>query len=239
MADPRDAWNVGVIERLELRGDERVLDAGCGSGRGTEMLVEALPRGRAIGVDGSPSMVAAARELLGDTADIVESDLQELAIDQPVDAIVSTATLHWVPDHARTFQRFADALVPGGKLETDCGGFGNVAKAVDACDRVATRPEFADTFAEWERPWHFETPDDTVPRLEAAGFDVRDCWLTPRPTAISEPREYMRVVIAAPYLDVLPVELHDEFVDLAVDFLDGATEIDYVRLNIGAVKRGA
>src|SRR6187431_1425343 len=80
VADPMTRWGAAVLDRLPLRGDERVLDAGCGSGRVTELLAERLPGGRVVALDGSSQMVAAARERLapfGDRVEYVVADLLE------------------------------------------------------------------------------------------------------------------------------------------------------------------
>src|SRR5271165_5870613 len=111
-----------VLDRLELRGDEAVLDAGCGSGRITQALVERLPRGRVIAVDESESMVQAARARLGGRAEVRVIDLLELELDAPVDVVFSTATFHWIADHGRLFSRLRAALRTGGRLVAQCGG---------------------------------------------------------------------------------------------------------------------
>ena len=131
VADPMTRWGTAVLDRLPLRGDERVLDAGCGSGRVTEELVERLgPDGRVVALDGSPAMVEAARTRLarfGDRVEYVVADLgQPLPLGEPVDAILSTATFHWVPDHDAMFRHLAAVLRPGGWLVAQCGGVGNV-----------------------------------------------------------------------------------------------------------------
>ena len=123
---PMEAMGREVLDRLELRGDERVLDAGCGTGRVTAALVERLPRGEVVAVDGSPAMVAEARERLGPGVEVFAADLLELELDRPVDAILSTATFHWIADHDRLFERLFAALRPGGRIVAQCGGAGNV-----------------------------------------------------------------------------------------------------------------
>ena len=131
VAAPQEEWGREVLARLELAGDETVLDAGCGSGRVTRLLCERLPEGRVIGVDGSPSMIEHARENLaefGDRVELIVSDLLALELPDPVDAIFSNATFHWILDHERLFQRLFAALRPGGVLEAQCGGKGNVAE---------------------------------------------------------------------------------------------------------------
>jgi len=115
-----------VLARLDLTGDEFVLDAGCGSGRITEALLEQLPRGRVIGVDQSASMVDAARQRLGPGVDLRVIDLLELELEEPLDAILSTATFHWISDHDLLFRRLRAALRSGGRIAAQCGGEGNI-----------------------------------------------------------------------------------------------------------------
>ena len=103
LSAPLTEMGTDVLDRLVLRGDETVLDAGCGTGGVTRLLRERLPRGRVIAVDGAPSMVAQARELLPADVDVRQADLLELELDVPVDAVLSTATFHWVTDHERLF----------------------------------------------------------------------------------------------------------------------------------------
>ena len=144
IADPQFGWGAAVVERLELEGDETVLDAGCGPGRVTELLLDRLPRGRVVALDGSPAMIGRARERLrrfGDRARFLVADVGEpIPLAEPVDAIVSTATFHWVPDHDALFRNLAAVLRPGGQLVAQCGGAGNLDTVVAALrDLGATR----------------------------------------------------------------------------------------------------
>ncbi|MDX6594773.1 MAG: trans-aconitate 2-methyltransferase, partial [Solirubrobacterales bacterium] len=92
VSDPQFSWGMEVLERLDLRGDETALDAGCGSGRVTAELADRLPRGSLIAADGSEAMIAKARERLGGGATYLVADLSELEIEEPVELIFSTAT---------------------------------------------------------------------------------------------------------------------------------------------------
>src|SRR5579863_5919184 len=129
VADPQARWGAAVLERLPLTGDETVVDAGCGSGRVTQLLAARLPRGRVVALDSSPAMLDEARTRLAAAGNVtfVHADLLELTpadLDgaAPVDAVFSTATFHWVPDHPRLFSNLAAILRPGGWLVAQCGG---------------------------------------------------------------------------------------------------------------------
>lgn len=244
LSTPQQQMGSDVLERLRprLRGDEAVLDAGCGSGRVTAALLPLVPRGRVIGVDGSPSMIAEARQLLPASVDLDVQDLAELVLDVPVDAIVSTATLHWLPDHDRLFARLAAVLRPGGPFEAQCGGAGNIASVDAAIERLRSRAPWDLALTGWEGPWNFATPDETSVRLEAAGFvDVRT-WLEPRPVPLTVEHEhaYLRTVVLGSHLARLPEIAHDDFVEAVRDELrtDGRITLDYVRLNISATRAG-
>lgn len=234
VANPMTAWGAAVLDRLPLRGAERVLDAGCGSGRVTELLAERLPRGVVIALDASPAMIDQARARLarfGERVQFLVADLgRPIPLAEPVDAVLSTATFHWVPDHDALFRNLSAVLRPGGPLVAQCGGAGNIA----SIQRV-----LASIGDGWLGPAHFETPEVTTSRLLAAGFvDVR-CWLTQEPTRFEpgEPFEaYLRTVVLGAHVERLDPTDRDAFVhEVAVRL--GEPAIDYVRLNIDA-RRG-
>jgi trans-aconitate 2-methyltransferase len=224
MSDPQLAMARDVIDRLDLRGDERVLDAGCGTGRVTEVLARQVPNGTVIAVDGSAAMVAETRKR-GIDANVC--DLTELTLDAPVDAILSTATFHWIADHERLFARMYAALRPGGRLSAQCGGAGNVANvqaAIDAVDHPALRG--------WPGPWNFATPAETARRLDDAGFTDVWTWLQPWPVEPPDPKQYITTVILGSHLERLPEDDREPFVDAVLSHMDEPVRANYVRLNI-------
>src|SRR4051794_36591504 len=195
---PQQAWGWEVLARLQgVAPDAAVLDVGCGTGRVTEALTALVPRGRVLALDASADMVELARARLGDRAAVWCQDVLELALDEPVDAVVSTATLHWVGDHDRLWARLAGALRPGGRLEVQCGGEGNIARVCEAIDAAAraTAPELAG----WS-PWTFAGPDETRVRLLAAGFAEARCWLTEKPTTPEDVGAFVRTSILPAHL---------------------------------------
>jgi len=232
---PQRSWGQDVLARLPLKGDETVLDAGCGSGRVTEMLLERLRSGRVIAVDGSESMVSAARRRLGDRVEVRVGDLLQLQLESPVDAVLSTATFHWIADHDTLFARIRAALRDGGRLVAQCGGEGNVKRVHGAALEIGAHAPFREHLAGWRGPWNFSSAELAQQRLLAAGFSQARCWLTPAPVHPPEPREFLRTVILAPFLERLPEELRERFVDAVHGRLGEPLELDYVRLNVDAV----
>jgi trans-aconitate 2-methyltransferase len=236
LADPQEEWGRAVLSRLELGGDETVLDAGCGSGRVTRLLLERLPEGRVIGVDAAPSMIERARETFqgDDRVELMVSDLAELTLPEPVDAVFSNATFHWILDHNRLFGRLFAALRPGGAMEAQCGGEGNVAEWTRAIEAAEGDERFSAYVRGMPSAYNFASVGDTESRLERAGFDVGRVWLEEKVVQPREPREFVRSVGLAKHLDRLPPELHEEYVDAILGSMPRPLELRYVRLNISA-----
>lgn len=211
---PQVEWAERVLARLPLRGDETVLDAGCGSGRVTRMLLERLPRGRVVAVDSAPSMVEHARGTLDPArSTVLQADLTELRLEEPVDAAFSNAVFHWIADHDALFARLHAALRPGGRVVAQCGGEGNVERFHEVAKMVAVEPPYAEHLGGWEGPWNFAGPDETAERLEHAGFGEVETWLEPHPVMPPDPSRYLRTVCLGPHMAMLPDELRARFVE--------------------------
>jgi trans-aconitate 2-methyltransferase len=223
-----------VLGRTEMRPDESVLDAGCGSGRVTAELRKRIPDGRLVAVDGSEQMIAKARESLGDGVEYVVADLSELRIDDPVDLVFSTATFHWISDHDRLFARIRGALRPGGRLIAQCGGRGNVASHARAIVEAAADPRFASHFSEMTPMWNFAGPEETEARLADAGFTGARCWLEPKPVTPADPLRFTMTVTLGPHLARLPEKDRRPFAEAVLAASGQPLVLDYVRLNIAA-----
>ena len=225
---PMTGWGLGVLDRLPLRGGERVLDAGCGTGQVTEALRERLPDGEIVALDASPSMLELARARLGeDRVSFLAHDLLEPIPIAPVDAILSTATFHWVPDHDRLFANLAAILRPDGRMAAQSGGAGNLRCVNDAVAR-ATGIDLTETKV-------YPTPAAETDRLQRAGFTDVECWLHDEPVELppDELEAYLRtVILSGEVARRTPSEAANFVHAVAIEL--GAPVIDYVRLDIAA-----
>lgn len=244
---PQTAWGQRVLARLTLRGDERVVDAGCGSGRLTASLAERLPRGHVVALDRSWNMLVVARTNLrpafGRRVSFVQAALPDLPMTGWADVVFSTATFHWVADHPALFASLHRALAPGGRLHAQCGGGPNLAEAHALAEEVMLEPRFAPFFAGWTSVWQFASADETSVRLVQAGFVDVDAHLEEAPTTLASADDYkafVTTVIYHPHLARLPAALHAAFID-AVTARAAATSppftLDYWRLNMAARRK--
>lgn len=170
-ASAQTGWGRDVHERLGLRGDERLVDLGCGDGRLTAELAARVPRGRILGIDADPEMIAFARAHHGgDSVEFVLGDARSFSLGRRADLIVSTACLHWVEDQTAVLACCRAHLDPGGRVFFQMGGRGNCAELVTAARAVADRPRWARWLLPFSHPWHFHGPEVFRELLPRCGF---------------------------------------------------------------------
>ena len=242
VAEPQFEWGKRVLATLELAGTERVLDAGCGTGRLTALLAERLQRGHVVALDRSYGMAQMAISTLApfvDRASVVLGDLGDLPFVSAFDAVFSAATFHWVLDHDRLFANLFDALRAGGRVHAQCGGSGNLERFLARANALVHQPEYAAEFSGWTRPSNFASAEETRARLARAGFTGIDTWLEEAPVTFSDAsafRAFVSTVVLRPYLPRIDgEERQTAFVDRLVDLAgrdDPAYTLDYWRLNI-------
>lgn len=243
LSDPMFEWGLAVLNTLQLNGNERVLDAGCGSGRLTEELVARLPRGIVVALDSSPKMLEQARQRLtkfGERVEFMHTSLQEFELPVAVDGIFSNAVFHWVPDHAIMFRALHRALKPGGWLVAQFGGVGNLAKTLRRAKEVAQLSPFCDHLKEFKAGPHFEDVASTRLRMEDAGFQVSEAKLHtvfPRFERKERYEAFLETVIMRQPMTNLTESLRREFLDQISSRTrreEGAYTLDYVRLTVRA-----
>jgi trans-aconitate 2-methyltransferase len=245
ISQPQLSWGKKVLARLPLRGDECLLDAGCGTGRLTEELLTLLPHGRVVALDLSQKMLTTAKDYLktnfGDRLQFVAADLLDLPFDRAFDGIFSTAAFHWVPDHNRLFSNLFRVLRPGGWLRAQCGGGPNLARLRERVRVLARTPKFAPFLEEFRDPWTFNDAETAAAILRQVGFVEVNTSIEPAFTVLSNEREYVEFVssvILHRHLERVPEPgLRSQFVEqLAKQTADDDPpfSLDYWRLNLNA-----
>ena len=235
---PHKRWGPRTIGRLRLAGGESVADIGCGTGRDAEHLLQVLPRGRVLAIDGSQQMLAQTRSRLArqqDRVEIVQADLRDpapagLAGHPPVDAALSVATLHWLPDHAQVFRTVAGLLRPGGQFVAEAGGHGNIASIVAVLAELGA--------GDGTGIWNFADVPQTTERLAAAGFGEIEVNLQPDPARLDAGGQfeaYLATVVLGVHLRELPPPERAPFVRAVASRL-AEPVVDYVRLQIRATR---
>jgi trans-aconitate methyltransferase len=250
-ASAQTGWGRDVHDRLGLRGDEVVIDLGCGDGRLTAELADRVPRGAVVGVDADPDMVAfARREHARENLAYVEGDVRSFAVARKADLVVSTACLHWVADHEAVLRRSRAHLAPGGRIFFQMGGQGNCAELFRAFGAAAASPRWAPFLAPLPNPWTFHGPDVYWGLLPRCGFRPVRTALVPKDMVHEAPAAlaaYLRTTFMPLLVRVPEAEREALLAEVVAHHvarrpLDGAgrTHAAMVRLEVEAiaVRRG-
>lgn len=257
LSNPQVGWGRRVLERLAPRPGERILDLGCGTGRLTAELAATLGHGTIVAIDRSETMLRQASSQAWPGPHRVEdatlasghhhvyfvrADGACLPFVDTFDAVLSTATFHWIHDHELLFASIYRALAAGGRLVAQCGGGPNLQRLYDRAEDLIALPHFEPYFDRWRDPWLFADVPSTIHRLREAAFTAIDVYLEQAPTTLPDRqtyRDFIETVCLREHLARLPESARDEFLDLLTDQAasdDPPFTLDYWRLNILAQK---
>jgi len=248
-ASAQYAWASELIGKLALRGDEQLLDIGCGDGRISAELAKHLSRGGVYGIDASAEMIAEAWRSY--TADSFPNlgfqcmDARAIELPQRFDIAFSNAVLHWVDDHSAVLQGVHNALRPGGRMLFQMGGEGNAEAFFSAVEAVTGAPRWRSYFKGFVAPYFFYGISDYERWLPQCGFDPVRIELIPKAMRHSS-RESLKGWFRTtwfPYTDRLPRTERECFIEEIIDTYltayppdsEGATTVAMVRLEVEAV----
>jgi trans-aconitate 2-methyltransferase len=246
---PMRKWAQRVIDDLALRGDETVLDAGCGSGSVTFDLLQKLPHGKVVAIDASAEMIASLKKAIAERQETrvtpLQASLTDFTLAEPVDAVFSNAVFHWIPDDAALFGCLFRATKPGGRLRAQCGGFGNNQRVLEVVASVRGQSRFGRHLGAFTDSKKYRTPQDAQTALERAGWhDVR-ASLFDAPIPFDDHAAaalYIKTILLRDHVARLPEELRDPYclavVDETVRRHGEPYVADYVRLDLWASKPG-
>jgi len=169
-------WGAKLIDQLSLRGDERILDLGCGDGALTARLAESVPAGEAMGIDSSQGMIEAARQRRRDNLSFILMDIDHLDFDEEFDVVFSNATLHWVQDHQRLYRNVKRALRPGGVLRFNFAANENCSCFLAVIREAISLDEFAAFFGGFRWPWYMPVVQEYEAWVQRSGFRHLRVW---------------------------------------------------------------
>ncbi len=223
---PHEQWGIRTIAALNLQPNETLLDAGCGTGRDAQLALEKLTNGSLVCVDQSSTMLDQCRNRFSQDlrVRILEGDLDQALPVEPgsIDAIMSVAALHWLADHNNVWQHFYTALKPGGRIATDCGGFGNLEKTLALVPQIDPNIKFPN--------WYYANVSDTEALLNEAGFVDIEVSLRPHPTPLPDKETlatYLKTLVFREWTEDQIAKMSDLITD---------NSLDYVRLEVRARK---
>jgi trans-aconitate 2-methyltransferase len=249
----QQSWAREIIARLNLRGDERILDVGCGDGKVTADIARAVPHGRVLGIDASPEMIGFAQKTFPKSKNanlkFQICDARKLSsIEGSFDVVFSNAALHWIDDHEAVLRGAASLLKPGGRLMISCGGKGNAHEVF-----LALRPEmrlqrWRPFFRNMPMPYFLYSPDVYRKWLPKYGFKSGAAHLAPKDAAYAGTDGFAAWIRATwlPFAQRVPGNLREEFIASVTrryiakhpPDADGKVHVRMVRLEIDAVKDG-
>lgn len=244
------AWASELIARLNLRGDERILDVGCGDGKISAELARAIPQGSVLGIDASPDMIRFAQSTFPESEisnvrfEVI--DARQIRFRQEFDLVFSNAALHWVDDHQAFLRGAAGCLRAGGRLVTSCGGKGNAQDVFLALRSEMRVQRWRDFFRNLERPYFFYSPEEYQDWLSRCDFQSRKVELVDKDMVFATPENFAGWLRTTwlPYTQRVPESAREEFVAAVIArYLDrhplddaGRVHVRMVRLEIDAVK---
>lgn len=215
-------WGLELIDKLQLSGNQRLLDIGCGDGKLTAIIARKFPACRIIGLDSSPDMIEHARNLFGDIPNLsfVLMDACSMEFDEPFDAAFSATALHWITDHRPFLNCLYRSLKPGARLLFQMSSHGRTDDDhYMAAARVMVSETYQEYFKNFSAPFGYFTPEEYSALLHAARYAPIRVELLSKPMQHAGKQGYIGFIRTTwmPITDRVPFEKRDEFIDAIVD----------------------
>lgn len=239
-------WGSRIIAELDLAGDEKVLDLGCGDGALTAQITGLLPGGEVVGIDASKGMIDAARPKARENLRFLLMDINDLDFTGQFDLVFSNATLHWVRDHEKLLQNVKRALGQNGRVRFNFAGDGNCANFFQVIRQAMALKEYADCFADFEWPWYMPAVEEYAALADAAGFRDVKVWGENADRFFPDAETMIKWIdqpSLVPFLALLPDDLQPSFRNFVITRMleqtaqpDGRCFETFRRINISSIR---
>ncbi len=249
-SEVQQKWAEELINTLKLKGDEFLLDIGCGDGKITAALSKHLEAGRVVGIDSSQEMIALAKEKYTNKSwpnlSFSLMDARKLTFENEFDIIFSNAALHWLLDHQPVLVGMYRSLKKNGRVLVQMGGKGNAKKVIAVFERIIADKPWSNYFKDFDFPYGFYGPVEYEKWLENVGFRIERIELVPKEMVHNSSEQFKGWVRTTwiPYLEKVPEEKRSELIDLLTgnylestgQHVDGKVVTSMIRLEFAAYK---
>ena len=239
-------WGNTLIAELKLKGDERILDLGCGDGVLTEQLSLSVPNGKVLGIDASMGMIETAKGIIKNNVEFQQVDINEINYKNEFNIIFSNAALHWIKDHKRLLDNAYQALKFQGIILWDFGGAGNCANFIDVIQEKITTIKFTEYFRTFEWPWFMPSKAQYKGLIDSVGFSKVEIIEENKDRYFSNADEMIRWIdqpSIVPFIERVPDEKKESFRKEVIQLMvekteqkDGRCFETFRRINVTAVK---
>jgi trans-aconitate 2-methyltransferase len=173
ISELQQAMSAEALGLLALRGDERILDVGCGNGRVTSEIAGRAAEGAVVGVDASEEMIAFANgHYHRANLSFRVADARRLPFDTEFDLVVSFNALHWIPEQDQALTAIARALRPGGTAQLRLVPQGPRPSLEDTLEETRQNARWAPYFSGFRDPYLRLRPEQYVRIAERSGLKV-------------------------------------------------------------------
>lgn len=239
-------WGGKLIAQLDLKGDESILDLGCGDGILTEQLAVLTPRGYVLGVDASDGMIQTAKKLRRANLEFMRLDMNEMDFVNRFDIIYSNAALHWIKNHERLLNASFTALKPGGRIFWNFAGDGTCTNFFEVIRKKMREDKYTDYFRDFEWPWFMPSKPEyqkLISRAAFSEFEVTEEHVDRYFESADEMIRWLDQPTIVPFLTVVPAGLKERFRSEVIDEMlhktlqsDGTCFETFSRIKVKAVK---
>lgn len=239
-------WGNRLIAQLHLKGNESILDLGCGDGVLTEQLSFLVPNGRVLGIDASAGMIQTAKKLSRENLEFLQMDIQDMRYANEFDVIFSNAALHWLRDHASLLRNAYCALKPNGILLWNFAGSGNCSYFFETVRKIMEEEDYRPFFQNFEWPWFMPCKTEYEELASSVGFRQFSVTEEIADRTFADAGEMIRWIdqpSLVPFIRYVPEEKKEAFRKEVIEEMlrqalrpDGACFETFRRIRVNALK---